>query len=356
MSSMLSLRLARHVLLPNVRSIGVHGSLSASRCLCSAGEDAEEKQPGKFDWMEEAIASAETNETSGFIELDEEHWREFEKKRFITETDVTDERLQAMESGATVAPTISDEFLKGMFELESEDLLDILEIDKDEDARMTKELEEIDPEKKFMETIPEPRMSLAEAEAHVIAEETEKERRRLAAMSPRKECSPEEQSLEQKPRGLQFLAIDDASEEVVTDATLPPALSKLPENAKRPGYERRVMQMESEMGRIVTETLAHRHPEWNASGAEIVEIALSANMRDLTVFYELSSEVSRGKKWKIIVKQATKGVRGELAKLDIRYAPRVHFQNGQGDGRGAAQAAQLDDIFAQIAVEKQTAT
>lgn len=348
---MLSFRIARRVF-PHVRSarkIRGHGGLNLSRSLCSAGDDGDGKQAGKFDWMDEAIVSSEVHETSGFIELDADHWREFEEKSFITETDVTEERLHAMESGSNAAPMISDEFLKGMFELESEDLLDILEIDKEEDARITKEMEEVDPEKAFMESIPAPTMSLEEAQARVFAEETEKERKRLAELASETDQAPEKES-----RGLQFLGDAPGKMEDV-DAVLPPSLSKLPENAKRPGYERRVMQMESEMGRIVTETLAHRHPEWDASRAGIVEVALSSNMRDLTVFYELPNEVSRGKEWKNVLKRVTKGVRGEIAKLDIRYAPRVHFQNGQGEGK-ADQAAELDDIFAQIAVEKQSAT
>lgn len=131
-------------------------------------------------------------------------------------------------------------------------------------------------------------------------------------------------------------------------------------NKQRPGYERRVMSMEREMERIVEEVLHVESAEWEQHGCDTHHVGLSANMRDLTIFYDLDIALS-GKDaaaWKRTLKRLTGAVRSELAsRLDIRYAPRVHFQNGMpGDGDRDCKSdrrTKLDDAFARIAEERQ---
>ncbi len=308
--------------------------------------------------MDDAIANLEVREASGLVELDEENLREFEEKGFITESASIVEKLEQMEAGATsnTGPFISEDFLKGLLEFESEDLLEILEMESESAGgpgetrqRLSRSIGESEMNDSLLRSMPTARpgtedTTLEEAEAWVLdQEETDSEFKEWAKQR--------RMGISNEPRGLQAL-VESAEPSYATDGKWSqPTLGGLPAHTKKPGYELRVMRMESEMSRIVAHTLAFRYPEWCSSGAGIVEVALSPNMRDLTVFYDIAEEKLKEKGWAKMLKQITKGVRSEIAKLDIRYAPRVHFQCGQpSDSR---QHEALDDIFAQIAKERE---
>lgn len=131
---------------------------------------------------------------------------------------------------------------------------------------------------------------------------------------------------------------------------------KQPVNKERPGFERRVMSMESEMEKIVVDVLCNRDSEWYAEGGDVERVLLSPNMKNLTVYYTVAHcNPPRSPAWwrKSHRKFAAK-IRATLAQqLETRYVPTVHLEQAecktdseQGGG------SDLDQLFDQIAAER----
>jgi ribosome-binding factor A len=143
-------------------------------------------------------------------------------------------------------------------------------------------------------------------------------------------------------------------------------LPKHPKTIDKPGMQRRLAMLESEMERIVTEVMS-RSADWTETGMEVDAVGLSKNMQDLTVFYS-SVGVSFGcsvgqkalgnmlsdKEIRKRVKTAEVSVRRAIASgMDLKYAPNIHFQGAAEQSKtGAGQRADLDDIFDRIAKER----
>jgi ribosome-binding factor A len=143
-------------------------------------------------------------------------------------------------------------------------------------------------------------------------------------------------------------------------------LPKHPKNIDKPGMQRRLAMLESEMERIVTEVMC-RCPDWTETGMEVDAVGLSRNMQDLTVFYssvgasfgQSGSDGATGnglsdKEMQKRVKAAEVSVRRAIASgMDLKYAPNIHFQGvAEQSTTGAGQRADLDDIFDRIAKEQ----
>jgi ribosome-binding factor A len=149
---------------------------------------------------------------------------------------------------------------------------------------------------------------------------------------------------------------------------VPPALPKHKRNLQKPGMHRRVAMLEAEMERIVTE-LTCKTTEWVRSGNDVDGVGLSANMRDLTVFYsgngnalnavddDSAAEKKRrdgALRQRVFEMEAL--VRRRIASdMDLKYAPRVHFQQASTT-LSAGGSSELDALFEKISQERSNCT
>jgi ribosome-binding factor A len=143
-----------------------------------------------------------------------------------------------------------------------------------------------------------------------------------------------------------------------------PPLPLHPKTEEKPGMQRRVAMLEAEMERVATE-VTYRSTDWTEAGLEIDTVALSKNMRDLTVYYSSARQNEPGagrglrrilpeKELRQRVKAAEQSVRRTIAAdMDLKYAPTVHFEGlGDQSKTGSGQRADLDLLFDRIAQER----
>lgn len=309
----------------------------ALRGLSSSGNDDDEAHGRNFNWMDEAMTRVEVREASGLVDFDETHWEQFKSAGSVNETAELTARLSAMNEGHEEKFEVSEQFMRDMLELEGEDIVDILEIEEDDEDEVTGEI----VNKMYMEVLRDDPAFIRE---HTVP----------PAESEMEASSGVTETTKKKSSSVPFGALmAEASAEQSRRKTgqATPLLSELPVNAKKPGFEKRVMRLESEMSNIVERVIAMRYPEWDKVRAYVVQVALSPNTRDLTVFYEVKEEVRKAKEWGKLVQQIAKGVRLEIAKLDIKYAPKVHFHCGNG-GNGLGRVGELEEIFSRIAKDR----
>lgn len=143
---------------------------------------------------------------------------------------------------------------------------------------------------------------------------------------------------------------------------------QVPEDAKRPGYERRIRSLESQMERIATEVLCKPGSEFEDSGAAIRHVLLSPNGCTLSIYFETDDDVRPDGKhhasghhapWR---KAIGSEVRSALARqLYAKRVPKVElvrlkpgnaFDDTSMAHDPSREVRELDNLFDQIAAER----
>lgn len=313
------------------------------RSMSTSGNDDESAKKSNYNnWMDEALSRWEVMNNSGDVRLDDTHWEEFERTCSITEPPDIEERLNVAKKSGERVHEVSEEFMREMLELESEDLSDIIDIHD-----MDIETDSEDVEKQFANFLTSNSDALnAQTKKVGHPEGISEEQSRTDVRSGNKEDL----------RGFEALVdVAAASGHQSGDRKRYEAreLSALPKHRKKPGYEKRVMRLESEMTKVIEEALSSRFPEWDQVRACILQVSLSPNMGDLTIVYEVDKYIHQSKEWKSVMNRIRKGVRTEIAKLDLKYAPKVHFQCATANDK-CNQKSELDDIFARIEQDRES--
>lgn len=125
---------------------------------------------------------------------------------------------------------------------------------------------------------------------------------------------------------------------------------KQPAHQKRPGFERRVMNMERQMERIVEGVLCTPGSEWCKSGGDVEQVLLSPNMKNLTIYYNVEESEQDTQWWKKMNTKYAGIVRTALAtRLETKYVPRVFFDEGK---QISGKKDELNSLFHQIESER----
>lgn len=282
----------------------------------------------KFGWMDRVLESAEINDVSGSVKLEEHHWDEFVNTGFITETeDVLEEPND--ERHAVYAQEISQKDVRGWLDIDGDDLSQMFD-----GANVDFKIGEFDNR----ESVPHDSTEQEAFSTNPFEFQSAQQR------------APRIRRLNNRPRSM----YNERARLLSLEETLKDNFPKLPDietNKKKPGKEKRVMRQENEMGRIIENLISTRFTEWNKFEATITQVVLSPNMQNLTVFYHVPGDEQRTTKWKKLIKNITRSSRAEIAKLHSRYAPKVRFCYGRTQDEDG-----LEGIFDQIAKERQEAS
>lgn len=287
------------------------------RTICTKNDD--------FKWMDDATENLKVHDAStGLMKLTKEQWAEFERNGFIE--DMEDVEIVEDEDDEEIID-ISEELLLEFMQLEGEDIMDIIDDSSDEGG----EIMDVSPE--LVDELTNLDNSHTDTILSKRPEATQAEDENIHPWEYDDEATEDCNSL---PENLDRRSVRTES------------FGSLPIQAKKPGMETRIRRQQNEMWNIVHNILTTEFTQWDKSGANIVQVVLSPDLRNLSIVYDAPPEVISDKSWGRLLKQATRSIRVELSKRHAKYAPKVHFQCGS-----QSEKQQLDDIFDQIALERQ---
>lgn len=302
----------------------------------------------KFEWMDNALSTLEVREQDvERVQLDDHYWAEFAETGSIEPTDHVLKKLERIPPADSICE-ISEEFVHDFLQLEGEDISDIIDTSNCEstDENMKKVPDSFIDEvfgREGLESLFRP------ADFHADNSSTAK-----TASSVHSWRSPAKKPRESRTAcdyNVTFPRVTPKMRDARHARTQVSKFAASTLNSTKPSFDKRNMQKESEMGRIVEEVLATRYSEWNKCGASVLQVALSPNSHDLTVYYQAPNNVLRTMQWKKLLKRITANIRSAISKRQPRYTPKVHFQCGSTKTH---ESDNLDDLLELIARERES--
>lgn len=142
----------------------------------------------------------------------------------------------------------------------------------------------------------------------------------------------------------------------VTPPSLPEHALRLPESARRPGYERRLQTLEAQMERIAVEVLCAPDAAWVTAGGELERVMLTPNGQTLILqFTRVDRDEKDSRLWQKTCKTAARAVRLALANgLHAKRVPKVVFERvSESSLDNVNGPAEIEKLFERIAHERE---
>lgn len=316
---------------------------------CYLTTDRKLPNDDKFGWMDDALSNLEVRkQDSKRLLLDDSDWAKFAEDGFIEPTEEILQKLNRTAPSSDSECDISEQFVREFLEIESEDLRELV-YTSDSESVEEKKLQDLS------DTLINEFRNSAELESLHSSDHPRYTNVFSTSTTPSVH-PPETHPIKRKDS--RAVVNSDATQNILNEVHSRTRAQKRSEfapstrHSTKPGFEKRVLQQENKMSRIVEHVLATGFDEWSKFGASIDRVALSPNFHDLTVYYQVPKSVLNTKQWKSLLKQISAKLRTKISKQQSRYTPKVHFECVSNKKN---ESDLLNDLFDEIANERKSA-